>query len=689
MLLKFVYIIILVTWRTYPLTCAQYQNQTIAQPFCNSTCGNVPIPYPFGMGDPKCYASEWFEIECNSTSEGEKPYLKSNNIGLEVISIYLSGYVLIKNPIYHGTGKETGIELGGPFVYSQYYNSFVAVGCQSAAVLRSNKTTIGCMSMCYEDRKSGSKLNNIDVASCRGTYCYEASLPPYLSEYTISCGGYISVSNSVTEASGCRYALIIGNNNKFPYRVLTIGDLKNLYDIPAVLEWEITNSTLKVTAITLMLHLHNSQVGDVPASFPLREIPTFREVVKCSYIHLCVNLTLTTISKCIGVSSRLGTIILLLGKKIEKKRKEKFFQQNGGLLLEQRLSSGKVNVDKIKLLSLKDLEKATDHFNINSILGKGGQGTVYKGMLVDGKIVAVKKFKVKGNVEEFINEFIILSQINHRNVVKLLGCCLESEVPLLVYEFIPNGTLFEYIHGQNDDLPMTWDVRLRIATEVARALFYLHSAASQPIYHRDIKSTNILLDENYKAKVADFGASRMVSIEDTHLTTVVQGTFGYLDPEYFHTSRLTEKSDVYSFGVVLVELLTGKKPISSVKHQELRSLASYFVLCVEENRLFDIIDERIMREGEKENIIVVANLARRCLELTGRKRPTMEEVTSELESIRKLENKSNAQEHHEELEIDGIEDFQFWAVYSTTSNTGQTSDSKASILEIMPILSTN
>ncbi|KAJ1414373.1 Serine-threonine/tyrosine-protein kinase, catalytic domain [Sesbania bispinosa] len=364
------------------------------------------------------------------------------------------------------------------------------------------------------------------------------------------------------------------------------------------------------------------------------------------------------------------------------KRKEKFFKRNGGLLLEQRLSSGEISVDKVKHFSLKELEKATDYFNINRVLGKGGQGTVYKGMLVDGKIVAVKKFKVQGKVEEFINEFVILSQINHRNVVKLLGCCLETEIPLLVYEFIPNGNLYEYLHEQNDDLPMTWDMRLRIATEVAGALFYLHSAASLPIYHRDIKSTNILLDGKYRAKVADFGTSRMVSIEATHLTTIVQGTFGYLDPEYFHTSQFTEKSDVYSFGVVIVELLTGQKPISSLRPEEAKSLAAYFVLFMEENRLFDIIDERVTKEGEKEHVITIANLACRCLELNGKKRPAMKEVTLQLEGIRKLvERKSNAEENHDELELARIEDYQSWGTYST-SNSGLT----LSTLEVMPIM---
>ena len=189
------------------------------------------------------------------------------------------------------------------------------------------------------------------------------------------------------------------------------------------------------------------------------------------------------------------------------------------------MSSSEVIVEKTtKLFNSKDLEKAIDSFNVNGILGQGRQGTVYKDMLIDGKIVAVKPSKVidEGKLEEFVNEVVILSQINHRNAVKLLGCCLETKVPLLVHEFIPNGTLSQYHYEQNEEFLVTWDMRLQIAAEVVGALFYLHLVASTPIYHhRDIKTTNIFLDDKYIAKVANFKTLRSIIVDQTHLTTVV------------------------------------------------------------------------------------------------------------------------------------------------------------------------
>jgi serine/threonine protein kinase len=349
---------------------------------------------------------------------------------------------------------------------------------------------------------------------------------------------------------------------------------------------------------------------------------------------------------CAGVGVGFGALLLLIGlwwlykvfkRKRSEKLKKKYFKRNGGLLLQEQLSSGEVNVEKIKMFPSKELDKATDHYNVNRTLGQGGQGTVYKGMLADGKIVAVKKSKVidEGNLRQFINEVVLLSQINHRNVVKLLGCCLETEVPLLVYEFIPNGTLFQFLHDRNEEFPLTWEMRLRIAAEVAGALFYLHSAASLPIFHRDIKSTNILLDEKNRAKVADFGTSRSVSIDQTHVTTLVQGTFGYLDPEYFQSSQFTDKSDVYSFGVVLVELLTGQKAVSFCRSEdEARSLVTYFLMSIEDNRLSGILDPQVKVQGRKEDIMMVAVLAKSCLSMKGKERPAMKEVTMVLEGIR-------------------------------------------------------
>ncbi|XP_059629957.1 wall-associated receptor kinase-like 1 [Cornus florida] len=250
--------------------------------------------------------------------------------------------------------------------------------------------------------------------------------------------------------------------------------------------------------------------------------------------------------------------------------KQTLFKRNGGLLLKQQISLNNESVVQTKVFKAEELEKATDNFNENRVLGKGGFGTVYKGMLLDGSIVVVKKSNIvdENQIGQFINEVIILSQIIQRNIIKLLGCCLETEVPLPVYEYVSNGTLSDQLQFQGYTPTMSWNTRLRIVGEITESLGYMHLYASKSIFHRDIKSNNILLDENYRAVVSDFGLSSSIPLNKTHLTTLVGGTFGYLDPEYFQLGQLTNKSDVYAFGVVLAELLTGKEVLSFDRFDE-------------------------------------------------------------------------------------------------------------------------
>lgn len=194
------------------------------------------------------------------------------------------------------------------------------------------------------------------------------------------------------------------------------------------------------------------------------------------------------------------------------------------------------------------------------------------------------------------------------------------------------------------------------------------------------------MDEKYRAKVADFGTSRSVAIDQTHLTTRVHGTFGYLDPEYFQSSQFTEKSDVYSFGVVLAELLTGEKPVSVLSSQESRSLATYFLLSMEENRLFDILHARVMKEAGKDEIMAVDNLAQRRLNLNGKKRPTMKEVAAELEAIQLSVKFSNVQQNFAEVHYVRSEITEPWDVVSISTASCMDSGTGSS-LDVQPLLS--
>ncbi|KAG6761828.1 hypothetical protein POTOM_035065 [Populus tomentosa] len=347
----------------------------------------------------------------------------------------------------------------------------------------------------------------------------------------------------------------------------------------------------------------------------------------------------------IGAIVSLVIICLLIFMILSKRRKDKNFRENGGTVLKHQ---------RVRIFSEAELTKATNNYDDDKKLGEGGFGSVYKGVLEDTTAVAVKKSKGVDKAqmnEDFQHEICVVSQVNHKNVVKLLGLCLETKVPLLVYEFISNGTLFKHIHDKRSQVLASWSNRLRIASEAALALDYLHSLADPPVIHGDVKSVNILLDDNYTAKVADFGASVLISPGQTNiLATKIQGTFGYLDPEYLMTGNLTEKSDVYSFGVVLVELLTGEKPNSNAKSGKKRNFIQYFNSALENNDLFGILDFPAADEAEMDEIEAVAELAKRCLNSIGANRPSMKEVSEELAKLKSLNQKSWGQQNSDETE---------------------------------------
>jgi serine/threonine protein kinase len=327
--------------------------------------------------------------------------------------------------------------------------------------------------------------------------------------------------------------------------------------------------------------------------------------------------------------------------------KEKYFQEHGGWILLEKIKSNQGF--GFIIFTRQQVEQATNNFDSANIIGHGGQGTVYKGILRD-QTVAIKKCKIvdESKKKEFGKEMLILSQINHKNIVKLLGCCLEVEVPMLVYEFVPNGTLYHHIHYKKSGSHLPLAIRLRIAHESAEGLAYLHTSASPPIFHGDVKSANILLDQNYTAKISDFGASMLAPTDEVQFVTLVKGTCGYLDPEYVQSCQLTDKSDVYSFGVVLLELLTRKPVIDFDTSEEERSLSCHFLSAMKENKMHELLDDEIKHEDDMELIREVAELAKECLSIKGEERPMMREVAEELHRISKLKQHPWEQQYNPE-----------------------------------------
>ncbi|RYR50775.1 hypothetical protein Ahy_A07g037393 isoform B [Arachis hypogaea] len=282
-----------------------------------------------------------------------------------------------------------------------------------------------------------------------------------------------------------------------------------------------------------------------------------------------------------------------------------------------------------RVFSLKELHSATNNFNYDNKLGEGGFGSVYWGQLWDGSQIAVKRLKVWSSKAdmEFAVEVEILARVRHKNLLSLRGYCAEGQERLIVYDYMPNLSLVSHLHGQHSaESLLDWKRRMIIAIGAAEGIAYLHHQATPHIIHRDIKASNVLLDSDFQAQVADFGFAKLIPDGATHVTTRVKGTLGYLAPEYAMLGKANESCDVYSFGVLLLELASGRKPLEKLSNAVKRTISDWALPLACEKKFREIADSRLNGDYVEEELRRVVLIALICAQSQAEKRPTMLEV---------------------------------------------------------------
>ncbi|GJQ95207.1 wall-associated receptor kinase 2-like protein [Tanacetum coccineum] len=564
----------------------------LAKPGCDSRCGDLIVPYPFGVGDNSdCYINEGFRIYCDTSINPPKASIgKSHYNSIKLVSdstIRVSSIVASRcysqdGTIYNGLRAFMNYT-NFPYTFSNV-NKYTVIGCYDSgwltAVRKSRNVSTGCMVFC-------STPEQVVSDECTGNGCCQSSIPKDLISYSTRVRSLQDSEDDVSYIRSfdpCTYAFV-GEENVFKFNGLT--DLKNDTSfkkrieatVPVVLEWAIGNlNCSEAEARDGVACQSNSEcVSSTRESGGYRCVckqgyegnpylsPGCQDINECDRMKdfpcygTCINTPGNYTCKCkegysgdgkirndcrrkpfkvlgLSIGMGIGFVAILTGLSVlylmAKKRKiaklrEKFYEQNGGAFLEEKLkTNGGTGVGFVNVFQFEELKEATNNYAEDRILGRGGNGIVYKGTLPDKRVVAIKKSQKldKEQREQFINEMVILTQINHTNVP------------------------FKDSH-------MKQQVSLALSSTDAR----------MANIHRECEVYNILLRwTNYTAKIADFGASRLVPLGHDQVVTLVQGTFGYLDPEYFHTGELTDKSDVYSFGVVLAKklFLTGQTTLN-------------------------------------------------------------------------------------------------------------------------------
>ncbi|XP_051202597.1 wall-associated receptor kinase 2-like [Lolium perenne] len=606
----------------------------VAKKTCQSSCGGVDIPYPFGIGE-NCFRPG-FQIICEKDPYGsEKVRVLSLHVQprAEVRVMLNVAFQCFKpdgNVIWQYNG---GVNMTENSVYriSSAENQLFVLGCSTFIYagsgppgLHSRSYYGGCVAYCKD---SSTPQNN----ACDGIGCCRSNIPPGLTDTQMQLSTW---SHKGLEYSPCNYAFIV-EKDYYSFRAADLLGMPKNKTMPMRLDWAIRDSGLSCNSTQQGACVSGNSGCANSINGPGYVCHCLDGYKGNPYVRNgCQRIVL-------GVSFIVIALLLALVF-FQKRQLDKSFEKNGGKILE--------NVKGLTIFTKEGLKKITR--NNSDFLGNGSFGKVYKGILPDDTIVAVKASIIinEDTRKDFTDEVEIQSNMIHKNILRLVGCCLEVEVPMLVYEFAANGSLQDILHqNKNQELPL--DLRLDIAIGSAEGLKYMHSSTTQAIRHGDVKPDNILLDDKLTPKISDFGLSKL--IKEGQFAKTVVGCMGYIDPVFLKTGLLTQKSDVYSFGAVLLELITGKKNV----YDENQSLIIEFCKLYEKgNGGRAMFDKEIANEEDMFVLEEISKLAVECLCEDIEVRPDMTEVAERLVMLRRdkrLKNTLSTYGHLEDITMAG------------------------------------
>ncbi|KAK3425120.1 hypothetical protein EUGRSUZ_F01829 [Eucalyptus grandis] len=624
---------------------------------CTRQCGGVTVPYPFGL-EPKCMRSTDLLLDC--TNIGASGFrLMLGNLTILKISVGDSTMVVSlpeayqcydQNGILENRSMAINLPPNPRYRFSETQNKLIVVGCNALAVV-DEESSRGCASYCS---------SNVDFAketTCSGQGCCQASIPGGLETLNINLS---SIDLNVPKPGHCARAFMV-DNRPFNISNLTLPTFQDVgKNTSLVLDWMVESNVRCKKAKDSSSYAcgKNANCTDFGNGSGYRCVcnpgyhgnpyspfggckaicPVGKKHRKKNNNDRCEIPPGVIAGAAIAVSVFGVTITGSVSVTMRLRLRKINFRRNGGELLQQR---------KVQIFTEEELAKATNNYSDNNKLNNDHSSSVYGGTIAGDTVVVVKKPQDEHKSiirQDFQDELEFLMKKSHKNMVKLKGICLETEIPLLVYEYIPNGTLFKLIQ-QNE---LTWEQRFKIAAEAALALNHMHSNTQPPIFHGNIKLANILMGRNNSVKISDFGTSVLISPEHRHIVAIQKkDSLHYIDPEYLVTGMLTIQSDVYSFGVVLMELLMGKK-LHVTKSEKSINTIHHFISSVKGDTLSDVISFESASQDEMKKIRTVAEIAVRCLDQSGANRPAMSVVAEQLANVYPISTDKEEDEEKEE-----------------------------------------